>query len=31
LPFFILMVIATVLVTVFPEIVLSLPQAMVAR
>lgn len=31
LPFFLLMVIATVLVTVFPEIVLSLPKAMVAR
>ena len=31
LPFFLLMVVATILVTVFPEIVLSLPQAMVAR
>ncbi len=31
LPFFILMVIATVLITVFPEIVLSLPKAMTAR
>lgn len=31
LPFFLLMVIATILVTVFPEIVLSLPRAMVAR
>jgi C4-dicarboxylate transporter DctM subunit len=30
-PFFLLMVIATVLVTVFPEIVLSLPKAMTAR
>jgi C4-dicarboxylate transporter, DctM subunit len=31
LPFFLLMVVAVVLVTVFPEIVLSLPQAMTAR
>jgi tripartite ATP-independent transporter DctM subunit len=31
LPFFLLMVIAAVLVTVFPQIVLSLPQAMTAR
>ena len=31
LPFFILMVVAVVLVTVFPQIVLSLPQAMTAR
>ncbi len=31
LPFFFLMVIATVLITMFPEIVLSLPQAMTAR
>ena len=31
LPFFILMVIATALVTVFPDIVLSLPRAMTAR
>ncbi len=31
LPFFLLMVIATVLVTVFPDIVLSLPRAMTAR
>jgi C4-dicarboxylate transporter, DctM subunit len=31
LPFFLLMVAATVLITVFPEIVLSLPQAMTAR
>ena len=31
LPFFFLMVIATALVTVFPEIVLSLPRAMTAR
>lgn len=30
-PFFLLMVVATVLITVFPEIVLSLPQAMTAR
>jgi len=30
-PFFVLMVIATVLVTAFPQIVLSLPQAMTAR
>lgn len=30
-PFFLLMVIATVLITMFPEIVLSLPQAMTAR
>jgi C4-dicarboxylate transporter DctM subunit len=30
-PFFMLMVIATVLVTAFPQIVLSLPQAMTAR
>ena len=30
-PFFILMVVAVVLVTVFPQIVLSLPQAMTAR
>jgi tripartite ATP-independent transporter DctM subunit len=30
-PFFLLMVVATVLVTVFPQIVLSLPQAMTAR
>ncbi len=31
LPFFLLMVAATVLITVFPQIVLSLPQAMTAR
>jgi C4-dicarboxylate transporter DctM subunit len=31
LPFFLLMVIATALVTMFPEIVLSLPRAMTAR
>ena len=31
LPFFLLMVVATALVTVFPEIVLSLPRAMTAR
>jgi tripartite ATP-independent transporter DctM subunit len=31
LPFFVLMVIAAVLVTAFPQIVLSLPQAMTAR
>jgi len=31
LPFFILMVVAVVMVTVFPQIVLSLPQAMTAR
>lgn len=31
LPFFLLMVIAVVLITVFPEIVVSLPKAMVAR
>ena len=31
LPFFLLMVVATVLVTAFPQIVLSLPQAMTAR
>jgi C4-dicarboxylate transporter DctM subunit len=31
LPFFLLMVVAVALVTVFPEIVLSLPQAMIAR
>ncbi len=31
LPFFVLMVVAVVLVTVFPQIVLSLPQAMTAR
>jgi len=30
-PFFLLMVVATVLITMFPEIVLSLPQAMTAR
>ncbi len=30
-PFFILMVIATILITVFPEIVMSLPRAMTAR
>ncbi len=30
-PFFLLMVVAVVLVTVFPQIVLSLPQAMTAR
>ena len=30
-PFFLLMVVATVLVTAFPQIVLSLPQAMTAR
>ncbi len=30
-PFFLLMVVATVLITVFPEIVLSLPRAMTAR
>ncbi|MHB1124666.1 MAG: TRAP transporter large permease [Ramlibacter sp.] len=30
-PFFLLMVIATVLITVFPEIVMSLPRAMTAR
>ena len=30
-PFFLLMVIATFLITMFPEIVLSLPQAMTAR
>lgn len=30
-PFFLLMVVATALVTVFPEIVLSLPRAMTAR
>jgi C4-dicarboxylate transporter DctM subunit len=30
-PFFLLMVIAVVLITVFPEIVVSLPKAMVAR
>jgi C4-dicarboxylate transporter DctM subunit len=30
-PFFVLMVVATVLITVFPQIVLSLPQAMTAR
>jgi tripartite ATP-independent transporter DctM subunit len=30
-PFFLLMVVATVLITVFPQIVLSLPQAMTAR
>ncbi|MBS1230667.1 MAG: DctM [Proteobacteria bacterium] len=31
LPFFLLMVMATILITVFPQIVLSLPQAMVIR
>ena len=31
LPFFVLMVIATALVTFFPEIVLALPHAMTAR
>ena len=30
-PFFVLMVVAVVLVTVFPQVVLSLPQAMTAR
>jgi C4-dicarboxylate transporter DctM subunit len=30
-PFFLLMVVATILIAVFPEIVLSLPKAMVAR
>ncbi|WP_372824635.1 TRAP transporter large permease [Polaromonas sp.] len=30
-PFFLLMVVATILITMFPQIVLSLPQAMVAR
>ena len=30
-PFFLVMVLATVLITVFPDIVLSLPRAMVAR
>ena len=31
LPFFLLMVLATILITVFPQIVLGLPQAMVIR
>jgi C4-dicarboxylate transporter DctM subunit len=31
LPFFLLMVVATALITMFPQIVLSLPQAMTAR
>ena len=31
LPFFLLMVVATALVTLFPDIVLSLPRAMTAR
>jgi C4-dicarboxylate transporter DctM subunit len=31
LPFFFLMVVATALITMFPQIVLSLPQAMTAR
>jgi C4-dicarboxylate transporter DctM subunit len=30
-PFFLLMVVATILITAFPQIVLSLPQAMTAR
>lgn len=30
-PFFLLMIIATILITVFPKIVLSLPNAMMAR